>query len=173
MVLYCIVLCCAVLCCIVLYCIVLYCIVLYCTVLCRRWCPEEAALFSLSGEAHVGDFKDAGLWAFDALNGNCFTTAQTYLGRTAADACLLQEMRLSAANCEQAERTAAHDGWTLTVRPAMDTAAGSTSAGVAVAVRSHFGLARSPGMPTIEIDLSRVIVRWLGAVCRGGIHLVM
>ena len=61
----------------------------------RRWCPEKATLFSLSREALVGDcgFREAGLWAFDSLNGNCSTTAQTYFERTAADACMLQDRR--------------------------------------------------------------------------------
>ena len=140
----------------------------------RRWCPEKATLFALSREAVAGDcsFREAGLWAFDSLNGNCSTTAATYLERTAADACMLQEMRVRTANCAQTERSAAHGGWALSVGPAFDTAAGSTSAGVAVAARSHFGLARSPGIPAIEVDRSRIIVRWLGTVCRGGIHLV-
>ena len=140
----------------------------------RRWNPDLAAAWSLACDVLAGDagFKEAGLWAFDSLNGNCAATAQSYLERTAADACLLQEMRVRTVNCAQTERSAAHGGWALSVGPALDTAAGSTSAGVAVSARSHFGLARSPGIHAIEVDRSRVIVRWLGAVCRGGIHLV-
>ena len=140
----------------------------------RRWNPDLAAAWSLACDVLAGDdgFKEAGLWAFDSLNGNCAATAQSYLERTAADACLLQEMRVRMANCAQTERSAAPGGWALSVGPALDTAAGSTSAGVAVSARSHFGLARSPGIHAIEVDRSRVIVRWIGAVCRGGIHLV-
>ena len=108
----------------------------------------------------MGDlaFKQAGLWAFDSLNGHCSATALTYLERTSADACMLQEMRLRALSCCQAERSAAHSGWAISVGPAIDTVAGSTSAGVAVAVRSHFGLALSPFQRAPEVERSRVIV---------------
>ena len=105
-------------------------------------------------------------------NGNIASTAQSYQERTAADACLLQELRRRAQECEQAARTAARGKWSLSVEPAADTAVGSTSAGVGVAVRSHFG----QELPKQEIDFevlrSRVQVRWMGAVCRGGLHLV-
>ena len=46
-----------------------------------------------------------------------------------------------------------------------------TSGGVAVAARTHLGLARSP----VEVDAryrARVIVAWVGAGLRGGLHLV-
>ena len=45
------------------------------------------------------------------------------------------------------------------------------SGGVAVAARAHLGLARSP-VAVEERHRSRVIVAWLGAGLRGGIHLV-
>ena len=106
------------------------------------------------------------------MNGNVDSTAQSFLERTAADACLLQELRLSARQSEQAERTAARSQWSLSIEPAADTAAGSTSAGVGVAVRSHLGLAMPRQPLEFENLKSRVQVRWMGAVCRGGLHLV-
>ena len=119
-----------------------------------------------------GQFRKAGLWAFDTLNGNTMSTAQDYLERTSADVCFLQEIRQTAARCPQVERTAARAGWALSTEPAADTEAGSTSAGVGVAVRAHFGLA----IPRRTVDFkqlrARVHVRWMGSVCRGGLHLI-
>ena len=122
----------------------------------------------------MGDrsFREAGLCAFDCINGNCALAAQSYLERTGADACLFQEMRVRTANCPQKERSATRDGWSLTIGPAINTVAGSTSAGVAIAVRAHFGIARSPYTPPCDIDTSRIIVRWVGTLCRGGVHLI-
>ena len=69
----------------------------------RCWNPDKAAAWALACEARAGDggFKEDGLWAFDSLNGNCAAAAQAYLGRTAADACLFQEMRVRTANCRR------------------------------------------------------------------------
>ncbi len=116
--------------------------------------------------------RSLGFWAFDTLNGNAASTAQTYLQKTSADACILQELRLRASECEQAERTAAWAKWSLSAEPAADTDAGSTSAGVGVAVRSHLGLAMPRRLLDFEQLHSRVQVRWMGALCRGGLHLV-
>ena len=112
------------------------------------------------------------MWTFDSLNGICSATAQTYLGRTSADACVLQEIRLRAPGCCQAERSASLGGRALSVGPAKDTAASRTSAGVAVAVRLHFGMALPLFQLAPEVEHSRVIIRWLGAVWRVGFHLV-
>ena len=133
-----------------------------------------AAVIIPEGEAVAGDasFRRTGLWAFDTLNSNVASTAQAYLERTAADACLFQELRLRPSGCEQAERTAARGKWSLSIEPAVDTEAGSTSAGVGVAVRSHFGLALPRQAVEDDAMRSRVQVRWMGAVCRGGLHLV-
>ena len=138
-----------------------------------RHAPASSSVAAPHG-ASVGDgsFRKLGLWAFDTLNGNVDTTALAYMDRAAADACVFQELRLRPQACEQAERTAARSGWSLSVEAAVDTAAGSTSAGVGVAVRSHLGLAM-PAAPLHFDELrSRVQVRWMGAVCRGGLHLV-
>ena len=101
--------------------------------------------------------RHAGLWALDSLNGNCGSTAQWYLERTSADVCLLQEMRYRAAEVDQASRTASRSGWALSVGAAADKAADSTSAGVAVAVRSCLGMALPYPIDAV-VNSSRVCV---------------
>ena len=135
---------------------------------------RRALLIFFPDEFSITDcrFRRAGFWAFDTLNGNIMSTAQDYLERTAADVCFLQELRQSAQQCEQAERNAARSHWSLSAEPAADTAAGSTSAGVGVAVRSFFGLSLPRQAMDYELLRTRVLVRWMGAVCRGGLHLV-
>jgi hypothetical protein len=95
-----------------------------------------------------------------------------YLRSTAADIVLLQELRVPATSVVSAERRAAREGWSLSVEPANLTAAGSTSAGVAVGVRGHIGMALPRRRePCSELD-GRIQARWVGAVCKGGIHLI-
>ena len=85
---------------------------------------------------------------------------------------MLQELRLRANECHQAERTASQAKWSLSVEPAADTVAGSTSAGVGVAVRSHLGMAPPRQPMRFEQLRSRVQVRWMSSICRGGLHLI-
>ena len=117
-------------------------------------------------------FRAAGLWAFDTFNPNCGSRALDYLGGTAADACLFQEMKCRMDDLDQQARTAAGQGWRLACGPAKVTEKDGVSSGVAVAVLGHLGLAHPLKPLSPEADVSRVCVRWLGSVCRGGIHLI-
>ena len=119
-----------------------------------------------------GRFRDAGLWAFDTFNPNCGSKALDYLEMTAADACYFQETKCKAVDLDQQARTAAGLGWRLAGSPARITDKGGVSSGVAVAVRSHLGMAQSANSRDQEAEDSRFCIRWLGAVCRGGLHLV-
>eukprot|EP00969_Alexandrium_andersonii_P348178 15395888-Alexandrium_andersonii.AAC.1 len=113
-----------------------------------------------------------GYWAIDSLNCNAMSTGQQYLHDTAADVVLLQELRVRGDALLAAQREAARSGWSLAAEPARATEAGSTSAGVGVAVRSHLGLCQPEGLAGHDACQGRVIVSHLGAVCSGGIFLV-
>ena len=91
---------------------------------------------------------------------------------TAADACYFQEMKCRAEDLDQQARTAAGQGLRFAGGPARVTVKDGVSSGVAVAVRGHLGLAQPVKAMDPEADISRFCVRWLGAVCRGGIHLI-
>ena len=117
-------------------------------------------------------FRDAGLWAFDTFNPNCGSRALDYLDTTAADVCMFQEMKCRGPDLDQQARTAAGQGWRLAGGPAKVTDRNGVSSGVAVAVRGHLGMAQPVKPMALESDVTRFCVRWLGAVCKGGIHLI-
>ena len=112
-------------------------------------------------------------WAFDTCNPNCSEVAVAYLGRSQADCCLVQEFREAGTVAIQAkQRAATRKGWELAVTPAVRTAKGGISAGVGIAARSAYGM--------VEYDLGelpacaegRIAACHVGAVCRGGFHIV-
>ena len=116
--------------------------------------------------------REAGAWAFDSYNGNAMATAHAFLEQSGADVCFVQESRVAGDKLLAAERNAAKAGWSLALEAAADTDAGSFSAGVGVAVRSHLGHAKSPlwhGDSRLE---HRVKFSWMGGIIRGGLHLV-
>eukprot|EP00973_Karenia_brevis_P061213 8511242-Karenia_brevis.AAC.1 len=52
------------------------------------------------------------------------------------------------------------------------TEAGSTSAGVGIAVRTHLGHSAADGVHVPQCAQSRLKVTWMGAFCKGGMHLL-
>ena len=66
------------------------------------------------------------------------------------------------ADCIGDQHIARGDKWALTIVSSITTAAGGVSAGVAIAARSNFGLARSR---------AQLHAAWCPGVVRGGIHL--
>ena len=115
--------------------------------------------------------KKLSLWAIDSVNGNSWSGGSQYLEFTAADAVLFQETKLREMDAIQsAEDTARKNGWTTSLSKAASGERGGASAGVGVSIRKHLGLARTD--VEIECDLeSRVTLKKLGAVCRGGVHV--
>ena len=85
---------------------------------------------------------------------------------------MFQEMKRREPDLDQQARTAAGQGWHLAGGLARITDKNGVSSGVAVAARGHMGLAQTLKPLAPEADVTRFCVRWLGAVCRGGIHLV-
>ena len=131
--------------------------------------PIQAAL----GESKsCTDHRAYGLWAIDSLNCNAMSTGQSYLEDTAADVVLLQELRVRGDSLLAAQRRAARAKWSLAAEPAAPTDAGSLSAGVGIAVRSHVGLCPVAGLASLDPCRSRVAVTHMGAICSGGIFLV-
>ena len=85
----------------------------------------------------------------------------------------LQEIRKATSeDCIEAEQLARKDKWSLIVGPSVVTAAGGVSAGVAVAARSHFGLAESCAQLRGPDLSSRLRAAWFPGVVRGGVHLI-
>ncbi len=140
----------------------------------RRRAAVATYTIPADADAADGAWKKAGLWAIDSVNPNSWVGAMGYLERTAADAALVQETRKIGAQVTAAERQAAHVGWNTSVRAAERTEADGITAGLAVAVRKHIGLAH-PGCGTADLGIatsSRVHARWMGGFVRGGIHLI-
>ena len=81
-------------------------------------------------------------------------------------------MKCRPANLDQQARTAAGQGWRLACGPAKITEKDGVSSGVAVAVLGHLGLAHPLKLLSPDADATRICVRWLGSVCRGGLHLI-
>ncbi len=125
-------------------------------------------------EAADGSWKQAGLWAVDSVNANSWAGALSYLERSVADAVLAQEVRRTGTQVQGSEREAQRGGSRTSLQEADKTEAGGTTAGLAVAVRRHIGLARLGGATAdAECGLSsRVHARWMGGIVRGGIHLI-
>ena len=117
-------------------------------------------------------YRRRGLWAFDSLNGNVASTALVYLDRSAADVCIVQELRLANAQFLQAERTAAWAQWSLSAGLAATTLSGSTSVGVAAAALSQLGWLLPRQAVDVDELRTRVQVRWMVADCRGGLRLL-
>ena len=134
--------------------------------------------FTWREEVELGDasHRECNLWACDSYNGNCSKRALTLLKQTGADFCMLQELRVLEEHCGATEREAAWAGWSLSVEPARRTEAGCASAGVGVAVRSCMGMAQprhiGEAVESFQELSSRVHVRWVSSVCRGGIYVI-
>jgi len=110
--------------------------------------------------------------AFDSINSTGWGPAANFLALTAADAVCLQETKRSAGEqADSAEETMRKAKWSLTLAPSKITAAGGLSAGVGIAARSHFGLGKSPVIPTGDDVRNRVKSAWFPSLIRGGFTL--
>jgi hypothetical protein len=113
-------------------------------------------------------FRQHGFWAVDTVNANAWPAAHDYLATTAADACLIQELRCGTRlQVIKAERQAAHIKWRLSANRAAITDANRNSAGTGVAVRCHMGLATSVDDVLPEPYRSRFSIRWWGGRTAG------
>ena len=116
--------------------------------------------------------RDIGLIAVDSYNGNSHSTELSYLQTTAADVVCIQETRALGAARTSFERAAKFSKWNLAAADAVPTAAGSTSAGVAVASRSHLGLADVPGtLDECKVLAGRFRLAHVGAGFKGGLFV--
>ena len=116
------------------------------------------------------DHRTGGLWAIDTVNANAWDGTFEHLGATSADIVVAQETRRRGTQLVDAERQAANAKWSLSLAESAITDASRNSAGVGVAARSHIGVARGPpssGDPRLAARYHR---RWIGAICKGGLH---
>lgn len=101
----------------------------------------RSPLVDLDIEKTNDSHRDVGLWAFDTVNANSWTSARKYLDAIAADICRVQETRLFAGDSLlAAEQVARSARWNTSILPGTLTPAGGRSVGVAVSVRSHIGM---------------------------------
>ena len=115
-------------------------------------------------------FRKAGLFAIDTVNPNIASGALRYLGVSAADALRTQELRTFGNSTISTEKAARNFKWVLSANDATMSDAGSTSAGVGVAIRSNLGMSRPPFDCDCGID-ARFMLRWAGTLIRGGFFL--
>jgi hypothetical protein len=119
-----------------------------------------------------GRFKEMGLWAFDQVNPNGGKGLVKYLQVTTADVVCGQEVkRFAGQPCALLEHDAKRDGWAMAVQPCGTGKQGCPSAGTAVAVRSHLGLAEVPGLVVNGVLDGRLSIKWMGSIARGGIFV--
>ena len=122
-----------------------------------------------------------GWWLIDTVNVNAWGADDTagrgrgameFLRRTKANFVGLQETRLGTRDkCCAGMEAARKEKWKVKLVEAHITETGYASAGVAVAGRSHFGMT-DPHLDGFMYDNTRIAHMHLGAVCRGGIHLI-
>ena len=120
--------------------------------------------------------KPLGLWAIDSVNANAWAGALSYLELTAADVVAHQETRRTTEQCPAAERAATHRHWKTSLAACAVTSALRNSSGVGVSARAHLGMARLNGNTRDQAlggtDVGRIHCRWVGGMCRGGLHVV-
>ena len=119
-----------------------------------------------------GGFKEDGLWAFDQVNPNSGNGMTKYLQVTAADVVCGQEMkRFEGQPCIALENEARRRGWAMSVQACGVGKCGGPSAGTAVAVKSHLGLANVPGLAFRGPLQHRMSVKWMGSIAKGGLFV--
>ena len=118
-------------------------------------------------------WRQHGLWAIDTFNPNAWASAKDVMLHSPADILALQEVRVhDEEQCRRLEQAARPCGWTASIAPASRTAAGSSSAGVAILARRGIGMADhgAESLPCTHRD--RLSVNWIGGVRRGGMHVI-
>ena len=106
---------------------------------------------------------------------HCSTAAIDYLEVASADVVVVQEVKLAdMAPCLAAERAAKRAGWSMSVVPAVRTERNGISAGVAVAARSHYGVAEKKGPCEGDpaCSVGRLAANQVSIACKGGVHFV-
>ncbi len=126
--------------------------------------PDET---TLEDAAH----REAGIWAIDTANGNAWPKAADHLQATSADILLVQEARRRGAKRKAAERQARQKKWAMALTDANLTSSGRCSGGVGVGVRSYIGIAGGTTHRGCGSWSARYTRRWIGCVCRGGLHV--
>ncbi len=108
---------------------------------CNAQPPGVVAEFAAEDCRH----RSQGLWAFETANPNCWESGKKCMELSATDVPRLQEMKLrDGLPVTRAQRAAASVGWQLSAEGCEETDCGYPSAGVAIAVRSHLGMAVPP-----------------------------
>ena len=105
------------------------------------------------------------------MNENSWSGGLKYLDFAGADITLHQETKLREVDAiHSAEDTALRLGWKTSLPRAASGEHGGASAGVGITIRKHLGLAQPDSQNDPDIE-SRLLIRKLGAVCKGGIHV--
>jgi len=143
----------------------------------RYWrCATQLAgnyIDHLHGELGDNWWKKMGFWAVDTINGNSWGSAKIPLSKSAADFCLMQELKIfDPSKLRSAHGEARHRKWNLAPTLALRTAADKASGGCAVAARIGFGLKDNSDTLVPKAYRHRIAVSWVGGIIKGGCHLV-
>ena len=112
-----------------------------------------------------------GMWAIDTHNANCWASAKKALGRSSADATLLQEVRQVEHELPAVRAAARALKRKIAATPALDCGNGHRSAGVAVTTRSTYGLQDLNHLVAPPFR-ERIAVASASIVERRGVHLI-
>ena len=131
--------------------------------------PDDGSLSAKNNE-HIA----AGLWAVDTINPNVWAGVRKYFDITAADIVIAQEARVRGEAIEQAEQSAKLSKWNCSLQACHVTEKEGESAGAAVCCRAHIGMTAGPAdcSKVQAAHPGRVHVRKVGAVCKGGVHII-
>jgi hypothetical protein len=100
--------------------------------------PDDQSL-SMFDSSH----RQAGFWAIDTVNPNCWKSGAAYMEGSAADIIFTQELKVPDGHLrDQAEQTARNAKWSLAIEPCHVSPLGGHSAGTSVAVRSFIGMSK-------------------------------
>ena len=120
-----------------------------------------------SDDTHVAK----GLLAIDSYNGNAWKGNLAYGRRSRADALLWQECKVPKGSTDECEQAARTHRITTTINPCAQTEKLGLSAGTAVGVRAHIGLAYADSGQEPEGQVYRFSFRQAGMMCNGGVSL--
>ena len=136
----------------------------------RRRAPDGS--FPIPRECLLADVthRAGGWWAIETVNANAWDGTLAHLCSTTADIVVAQETRRRGSQRTDAESQAFKSKWSVSLVDSNLTDAMRNSAGVGVAARAHIGVAVGPSLSDDPRLAARYQRRWIGAICKGGLH---
>ena len=130
-------------------------------------CPHVTTLKEEDG------WRKTGLLAIDSLNSNSFHSATTARATSSADALVLQETKVKKAKSDWIRAEARKDGWRAEMSAAAPAGGHAASGGVAVLVKSAYGLRTVPATE-LATEANRAVITettFLGGCVLASVYL--